>query len=194
MVGAIIGIILFIAAIITAVVIIVMSLFSDNDMFGDWDFGFIDDMNQYLAETFDGDTVVGEPVSAKVAGLHLVVNDYYYEDIGMSELNRIGEMGEDAFIVDVTISNEERDQYSVTPSAFHLDVGGTNAYPYFDGSTRINGDDPDTGEYREYLFPGETERYLVVFEVPSYIDFEQDKTLVFSHYLDNEEAHFELPE
>ncbi len=190
MIGAIFGIILFIAALITAVIVLVMSLLSDDNFLNDLDFGFIDDINSYLTDEFNTDTADGAVTSAEVAGLYITVNDYYYEDIGMHE---ISSDGDEAFIVEVIIENEARDQYALTPSAFHLEIDGVNAYPYYDGTTRVNSEDADTGDYREYMIEGETERFLVVFEVPSYIDFNQDKTLVFSHYFDGEEVSFDLP-
>lgn len=190
MIGAIIGIILVLAVIVTAVIVFVLSLFSNDNMFSDWDFGFIDDVNNYLAESFNDDGVDGDGISAKVAGLHVVINDYYYDDIGMSEMKS---SGDEVFIIDFTIANEDRDHYALTPSAFHLEIDGQNAYPYYDGSNRINDESSTTSDYRDYLLEDEAGSYLIVFEIPSYIDFNQDKTLVFSHYLDGEEASFELP-
>lgn len=190
MIGAIFGIILFIAALITAVIVLVLTLFSDDNTFGNWDFGFIDDVNGFLSEEFNEGIADGNTISATVAGLHIVVNDYYYEDIGMHE---ISDEGSEAFIIDVTIANEERETYALTPSAFHLEIDGENAYPYYDGSMRVNGEGANTGDYRDYMVKGDAERYLIVFEVSPYIDFNQDKTLVFSHYFDDEEASFDLP-
>lgn len=190
MIAAIAGIILFIAVIVTAVIVLVMSLFSEDNFFSDWDFGFIDDVNNYLAESLNEDSADGAVSSAEVAGLYIQINDYYYEDIGMYERS---DAGAEAFILEVTVTNEERETYALTPSSFHLEIDGINAYPYFDGSMRVNSDTSDTGEYRDYMIQGDRERFLVVFEVPSYIDFNQDKTLVFTNYLDDEQATFNLP-
>ena len=171
-----------ISAIITGIIVIALSFFSDENPLGNLEFGFIDDINEFLDSEMDSNNDTSS-MSQEIAGISVAVNDYYHD----ADDNTI-------YIVDISVGNEDKEYFSLSPNAFHIETGDGNTYAYTDLSREYSTQESDTGVFNEPVEIGTEERYLIAFQIPSYLDFNSSKTFVYDMYVEDEQLRFDLGE
>lgn len=186
MLGVIFIILLIIAAVITAIIVVALNLFSDENSFGDFDFdfSFMDDITGIFESDTESDTTDtsdGDSITQEIGGLRITLNDAYFN-----------ENDEEQYIVDVNIESIDREYYTPSATAFHIETENGNAYAYTDESREVNDRESGTGEFNQMLEVGTEARYLLAFHVSEYLDFDVDKTLVFRDYREDDEISFDL--